>query len=105
LIVAKGDPLYIEFRDAVSGMDRFLTGDYYAAIPSSADHRPRRIVSAWERGLRIADGDPFEPPPPPGEHDLIFKYGFSNPGWTPKRASVAAFANTSVRFRENAPFG
>jgi polyferredoxin len=66
LIVAKGDSLYIEFRDVVSGMARFVTGDYYASIFSSADHRPRRIVSAWERGLRIAGGDPFEPPPPPG---------------------------------------
>ena len=66
LIVAKGDPLYIEFQDAVAGMDRFITGDYYVVIPSFADHRPRRIVNAWERGLRIAEGDPLEPPPAQG---------------------------------------
>ena len=66
LIVAKGDPLYIEFQDAVAGMDRFITGDYYAAMVSSTDRRPRRIVNAWERGLRIAEGDPFDPPPAQG---------------------------------------
>lgn len=62
LIVAKSDSLYIEFQNAVPGVNRFATGDYYAVIPSGSDHRPRRIVSCWERGLRVADGDPFESP-------------------------------------------
>jgi len=66
LIAAKIDLLYIEFQDTVPGMKPFATGDYYAVVPASADHRPRRIINTWERGLRIADGDPFESPPPPG---------------------------------------
>ena len=63
LIVAKSDSLYIEFENAVPGVNRFATGDYYIVIPSGPDHRPRRIVSSWERGLRIADVDPLESPP------------------------------------------
>ena len=47
-------------------MKKFTTGDYYCVIPTSTDSRPRRIVSSWERGLSIAEGLPFEPPPPPG---------------------------------------
>ncbi len=66
LIVSKGDSLYVEFQDVVPHLDRFATGDYYAAIPSLPDEKPRRIVSCWERGLRIADGHPFEAPPSPG---------------------------------------
>ena len=66
LIVAKSDSLYIEFENAVPGVNRFATGDCYIVIPSGPDHRPRRIVSSWERGLRIADGDPLESPPPAG---------------------------------------
>ena len=66
LIVAKSDTLYIEFENAVPGVNRFATGDYYIVIPSGPDHRPRRIVSSWERGLRVADGDPLESPPPAG---------------------------------------
>jgi formate hydrogenlyase subunit 6/NADH:ubiquinone oxidoreductase subunit I len=66
LFVAKGDSVYIEFRDTVSAMNSFATGDYYAVVPPPADHRPRRIVSTWERGLRVADEDPFESPLLPG---------------------------------------
>ena len=66
LIVAKSDSLYIEFENAVPGVNRFATGDYYIVIPSGPDHRPRRIVSSWERGLRVADGDPLESLPPAG---------------------------------------
>jgi len=47
-------------------MNQLATGDYYTVVLPSADHRPRRIVSNWERGLRIADGLPFESPPVPG---------------------------------------
>ena len=66
LIVAKADALYIEFQGAGPGINQFATGDYYAVVLSSADPRPRRIVSNWERGLRVADGLPFESPPLPG---------------------------------------
>jgi polyferredoxin len=66
LTVAKADALYIEFQGTGPGMNQLATGDYYAVVPASADHRPRRIVSNWERGLRIADGLPFESPPNPG---------------------------------------
>ncbi len=62
LIVAKGDPVYIEFQETVPNMKRFATGDYYAVI-SSQDQRPRRIIDTWERGLRIAEAEPFEAPP------------------------------------------
>ena len=66
LVVAKADALYIEFQDIGPGMNQFATGDYFAVVLSSEDHRQRRIVSSWERGLRIADGLPFESPPLPG---------------------------------------
>jgi formate hydrogenlyase subunit 6/NADH:ubiquinone oxidoreductase subunit I len=66
LIVAKANALYIEFQGTGPDMNQFATGDYYAVVLPSEDHRPRRIVSNWERGLRIADGLPFESPPQPG---------------------------------------
>ena len=66
LMVAKADTLYVEFQGTGPGMNQLATGDYYTMVLPSADHRPRRIVSNWERGLRIADGLPFETPPVPG---------------------------------------
>ncbi|MFZ0481765.1 MAG: 4Fe-4S binding protein [Desulfobacterales bacterium] len=66
LMVATADDVYIEFQDTVPGMNQFATGDYFTVVLPSADHRPRRIVDNWERGLRIADGLPFETPPVPG---------------------------------------
>jgi ferredoxin len=66
LILAKADALYIEFEGTGPGMNQFATGDYYTVVMPSADHRPRRIVSNWERGLRIADGFPFESAPMSG---------------------------------------
>jgi polyferredoxin len=66
LIAAKVDALYIEFQGMGPPIDQFATGDYYVVVTPSADHRPRRIVSNWERGLRIADGLPFESSPRPG---------------------------------------
>jgi polyferredoxin len=66
IVVARADAQYVEFQAAISGTDRFAGGDYFCAVPSSNDPRPRRIVSSWERGLKIADGFPFELPPPPG---------------------------------------
>ena len=66
LIVAKADTLYVEFQGTGPGMNQFATGDYFTVVLPSPDHRPRRIVSNWERGLRIADGLPFESPPMSG---------------------------------------
>jgi ferredoxin len=66
LIVEKADVFYIEFQGTFPSMDQFATGDYYAVALSSAGHLPRRIISIWERGLRVADGLPFESPPLPG---------------------------------------
>jgi polyferredoxin/ferredoxin len=66
LISAKADALYIEFQGMGPPIDQFATGDYYVVVTPSTDQQPRRIVSNWERGLRIADGLPFEPPPPSG---------------------------------------
>ncbi len=66
LITAKGDSLYIEFKDGRLNMNQFATGDYYTVVHPSKDQRPRRIISNWERGLRIADSLPFESPPIPG---------------------------------------
>ncbi len=71
LIVAKGDALTIEFQGAGFGVNQFATGDYYIVVLPSADHRPRRIVGNWERGLRIADGLPFKSPPVPGSRVVI----------------------------------
>ena len=66
LKVARADSTYIEFQATVSGAERFATGDYYCVVPTSADRRPRRIASSWERGLKIAAGLPFESLPSPG---------------------------------------
>jgi polyferredoxin len=62
LIVARADGVLIEFQDVTPRMHRFATGDYYIAALPSTDKRPRRIVNSWERGLRVADELPFEPP-------------------------------------------
>ena len=66
LMVAKADTLYIEFQGIGPSVNQLATGDYYTVVLPSTDQRPRRIVSNWERGLRIADGLPFESPPVPG---------------------------------------
>jgi polyferredoxin len=66
LIVAKADVLYVEFQGVGPDLNQLATGDYYTVVLPSADHQPRRIVSNWERGLRIADGLPFKSPPEPG---------------------------------------
>jgi polyferredoxin len=66
LVVARADAMYIEFQATAPGAEQFATGDYYCVVPTSADHRPRRIVSSWERGLKIAEGLPFESLPSPG---------------------------------------
>jgi len=66
LIVERADAFYVEFRTADPGLNQFATGDYYCAVVPTVDRRPRRIISNWERGLRVAAELPFETPPPPG---------------------------------------
>jgi polyferredoxin len=66
LMVARADATYIEFQTTVAGASQWATGDYYCVVPSFPDHLPRRIVSSWERGFKIAAGRPFKSPPPSG---------------------------------------
>jgi len=66
LIVERADPFYIELGTTALQPNQFATGDYYCTVAPSADSRPRRIITNWERGLRVADELAFEPPPAPG---------------------------------------
>jgi polyferredoxin len=66
LTVAKADAQYIEFQNAGLESAKYTTGDYYCAISPAPDSLRRRIVSNWERGLKVDDKTPFEPPPPLG---------------------------------------
>ena len=66
LTVAKADTRYVEFQQSVLEAARFTTGDYYCIISSATDNRRRRIVSNWERGLKVDSEIPFEHPPPAG---------------------------------------
>jgi Pyruvate/2-oxoacid:ferredoxin oxidoreductase delta subunit len=66
LIVDKADATYIELRNPDLVPAKYATGDYYCAISSAPDRRLRRIVSNWERGLKVHDERPFEHPPTPG---------------------------------------
>jgi ferredoxin len=66
LMVERADSDYIEIQTAGLKLDQYATGDYYCRVVSSANPRPRRITSNWERGLKIAGEQAFEPPPPPG---------------------------------------
>jgi polyferredoxin len=66
LIVAKADDFYIELQTAGLEPGKYTTGDYYCAILSSSDGRLRRIISNWERGLKVDGEFPFDPPPPSG---------------------------------------
>ena len=66
LMVARADAFYIELQTRGLKPDQLATGDYYCTVAPSADNRPRRIISNWERGLRVAGETAFEPPPAPG---------------------------------------
>ncbi|CAB1065031.1 4Fe-4S ferredoxin iron-sulfur binding domain protein [Olavius sp. associated proteobacterium Delta 1] len=66
LLVERADPFYIELGTVDLKPNQFATGDYYCAVAPSAESRPRRIITNWERGLRVADEFAFEPPPTPG---------------------------------------
>jgi ferredoxin len=74
LIVGRADAYYIEFQTGALTSEKFSTGDYYCMIVPSADGLPRRIVSNWERGLRVGGELPFNSPPPPGSRvDILIR--------------------------------
>jgi len=66
LMVERADAFYVEIQATGLQVDQYATGDYYCRAVSSADVRPRRIISNWERGLKVAGELAFEPPPAPG---------------------------------------
>jgi len=71
LTVAKADAFYVEFQNAALETNRYATGDYYCTLFPSPDDRRRRIVSNWERGLKVDGALPFDPSPPPGSQVQI----------------------------------
>jgi polyferredoxin len=84
LIVERADAYYIELQKGALTSEKFSTGDYYCMVVPSADGRPRRIVSNWERGLRIAGELPFDSHPPPGSRvDISIR--LQQPQVDPKR--------------------
>jgi polyferredoxin len=66
LMVERADPFYIELSTTGLKPDQFATGDYYCTVEPAADNRPRRIISNWERGLKVSGQHAFEPLPAPG---------------------------------------
>jgi polyferredoxin len=66
LVVERADAFYVEIHQADLAVDQYATGDYYCRPVAATDTRPRRILSNWERGLKVAGNLAFEPPPPPG---------------------------------------
>jgi formate hydrogenlyase subunit 6/NADH:ubiquinone oxidoreductase subunit I len=84
LIVEKADAYYIEFRATGPRLDQLATGDYYCAVVPSSDRRPRRIISNWERGLKISGELPFGSPPPPGSR-VDIQIRLQQPFVDPKR--------------------
>jgi ferredoxin len=68
LMVARADAFYIELQTSGLRPDQLATGDYYCTVEPPADSRPRRIISNWERGLKVAGQHAFEPAPVPGSH-------------------------------------
>ena len=66
LVVAKADESYIEFLTAALKPDKYNTGDYYCAVLPASDEGLRRIAGNWERGLKVDDQYPLDPPPPAG---------------------------------------
>jgi polyferredoxin len=66
LVVERADAFYVEIQKADLKVDQYANGDYYCRVVSATDTRPGRIISNWERGLKVAGDLAFEPPPPPG---------------------------------------
>jgi ferredoxin len=74
LIVEKADDYYIEFKTGSLAPGKFATGDYYCMAAAPPDGKPRRIVSNWERGLRVAGEHPFNPKLQPGSQvDILIR--------------------------------
>jgi polyferredoxin len=71
LVVAKADTSYLEFQTSYLESGKYTTGDYFCIISPSVDGRRRRIVSNWERGLKVNSETPFDPPPSSGSRVLI----------------------------------
>ena len=66
LTVERADAFYVEFQTPAFRVDQYASGDYYCRLVSSPDNRPHRIISNWERGLKVGGGSGFESPPTPG---------------------------------------
>ena len=66
LVVERADAFYVEIQKADLKVDQYANGDYYCRVVSATDTRPGRIISNWDRGLKVAGDLAFEPPPPPG---------------------------------------
>ena len=71
LLVAKADTSYLEFQTSHLESGKYTTGDYYCTISPSPDGRRRRIISNWERGLKVDSEIPFDPPPSSGSRVQI----------------------------------
>ena len=71
LLVAKADTSYLEFQTSQLESGKYTTGDYYCTLSPSADTRRRRIISNWERGLKVDSEIPFDPPPSSGSRVQI----------------------------------
>jgi formate hydrogenlyase subunit 6/NADH:ubiquinone oxidoreductase subunit I len=71
LLVAKADTSYLEFQTSHLESGKYTTGDYYCTISPSPDGRRRRIISNWERGLKVDSEFPFDPPPSSGSRVQI----------------------------------
>jgi polyferredoxin/ferredoxin len=69
LTVAKADAFYVELETAGLEPGKYTTGDYFALILPAAEGRLRRIVSNWERGLKV--DSKFDPPPAAGSEVQI----------------------------------
>jgi len=66
LVVERADAYYLELQTSGLQVDQYATGDYYCRVVSSTEDRPRRIISNWERGLKVAGELAFELPLSPG---------------------------------------
>ena len=74
LTVERADAYYVEIQTSAFRVDQYATGDYYCRVKSSTGSTPRRIISNWERGLKVGGESGFESPPPPGSRiELLVK--------------------------------
>jgi ferredoxin len=117
LLVDRADAFYIEIQTSAFLADQYATGDYYCRVISSNDTRPRRIISNWERGLKVGGESGFEPPPSPGSRiELLVKLQqpYVNPNRcigcgicqhecpVPGRRAIRVTADNETRARDHA---